>query len=225
MRASFFADNVKLNVRRKKKVDGWQLVSLLPDIEVSDLEKQMNNKLSGDNLSLCRLKLYHSVTGCLLSPFEDPNKSYDIWVHGLGMTKVYFQIGMIIGDTEEHNKICGFRVVTDYIDDMFVVIAWFQLRMLIILILDVNVVKCQMLKSFQTSFLTEMHIPMENCHVSHLSIVSPNLIATFPFICWMMDFTLTTSSFLKDELRGSRPNTLFNILNSKWEVKNLSISN
>ena len=42
-------------------------------------------------------------------PFEDPNKSYDIWVHGLGMTKVYFQIGMIIGDTEEHNKICGFR--------------------------------------------------------------------------------------------------------------------
>jgi hypothetical protein len=81
----------------------------LPDIEVSDLEKQMNNKLSGDDLSLCRLKLYHSVTGFLLSPFEDPNKSYDIWVHGLGMTKVYFQIGMIIGDTEEHNKICGFR--------------------------------------------------------------------------------------------------------------------
>ena len=55
-RASVFADNVKLNVRRKKKVDGWQLVSLLPDIEVSDLEKQMNNLLSGDDLSLCRLK-------------------------------------------------------------------------------------------------------------------------------------------------------------------------
>ena len=71
----------------------------------------MNNKLSGDDLSLCRLKLYHSVTGILLSPFEEPNKSYDIWVHGLGMTKVYFQIGMIIGDTEEHNKICGFRGV------------------------------------------------------------------------------------------------------------------
>ena len=70
----------------------------------------MNNKLSGDKLSLCRLKLYHSVTEFLLSPFEDPNKSYDIsWVNGLGMTKVYFQIGMIIGDTEEHNKICGFR--------------------------------------------------------------------------------------------------------------------
>ena len=69
-----FADNVKLNVRRKKKVDGWQLVSLLPDIEVSDLEKQMNNKLSGDDLSLCRLKLYHSVTGFLLSPFEERSK-------------------------------------------------------------------------------------------------------------------------------------------------------
>ena len=69
----------------------------------------MNNKLSGDDLSSCRLKLYHSVTGFLLSPFEDPNKSYDILVHGLGMTKVYFEIGMITGDKEEHNKICGFR--------------------------------------------------------------------------------------------------------------------
>ena len=70
----------------------------------------MNNMLSGDDLSLCRLKLYHSVTGFLLSlAFEDPNKSYNIWFHGLGMTKVYFQIGMIIGDAEEHNKICGFR--------------------------------------------------------------------------------------------------------------------
>ena len=51
-----------------KKVDGWQIVSFLPDIEFSDLEKQMNNKLSGDDLSLCRLKLYHSVTRFLLSP-------------------------------------------------------------------------------------------------------------------------------------------------------------
>ena len=69
----------------------------------------MNNKLSNDNLSLCRLILYHSVTGFLLSPIEYPNKTYDIWVHGFGMTENYFQIGMIIGDTEEHNKICGLR--------------------------------------------------------------------------------------------------------------------
>ena len=57
-----------------QKVDEWQLVSLLPNIEVSGLEKQMNNKLSGDDLSLCRLKLYHSVTGFLLSPFEERSK-------------------------------------------------------------------------------------------------------------------------------------------------------
>ena len=74
----------------------------------------MNNKLSGDDLSLCRLKLYHSVTGFLLSPFEERSKQVIatiFGVHGLGgsMTEVYFQIGMIIGDTEEHNKICGFR--------------------------------------------------------------------------------------------------------------------
>ena len=33
---------------------------------------------------------------------------YDLWVHGFGWMKVYFQVGMIIGDTEQHNKICGF---------------------------------------------------------------------------------------------------------------------
>ena len=50
-------------------MDGNWYASLLPDIEVSDLEKQMNNKLlSGDDLSLCRLKLYYSVTRFLLSP-------------------------------------------------------------------------------------------------------------------------------------------------------------
>ena len=35
------------------------LVSLLPDLEVSDLEKsQSNQKSNGDNLSLCCLKLW-----------------------------------------------------------------------------------------------------------------------------------------------------------------------
>ena len=108
----FLLTMLNLTLEGRKKVDGWQLVSLLLDIEVSDLEKQLNNKLSGDDLSLCRLKLYHPVTGFLLPPFEERSKkSYDIWVHGLGMTEVYFWIGigMIIGDTEEHNKICGFR--------------------------------------------------------------------------------------------------------------------
>ena len=42
--------------------------------------------------------------------------------------------------------------------------------------------------------------------------------ANFSFICWIMDFTLTTSSFLKDELQGSRPNTSFNIFKSKYEA-------
>ena len=94
----------------RKKVDAWQLVSLLPDIEVSDLGKQMDTKKSGGNhdISLSRLKLYHAVTGFLLETFQDPNEFYDIWVHGLGYTKVYFQIGMVVGDTEEHNKMCGF---------------------------------------------------------------------------------------------------------------------
>jgi hypothetical protein len=89
------------------------LVSLLPDLEVSDLKKQSqsNHKLNGDNLSLCHLKLYHKCSEYLYSAFRDPDKYYDLWVHyiGFGWMKVYFQVGMIIGDTEQHNKICGFR--------------------------------------------------------------------------------------------------------------------
>ena len=32
-----------------------------------------------------------------------------IVLHGFGWMQVYFQVGMIIGDTEQHNEICGFR--------------------------------------------------------------------------------------------------------------------
>ena len=73
---------LNLTLEGRKKVDGWKLVSLLPDIEVSDLEKQMNNKLSGDDLSLCRLKLYHSVTGFLLSSFEERSKQASHTIFG-----------------------------------------------------------------------------------------------------------------------------------------------
>ena len=31
-----------------------------------------------------------------------------IALHGFGWMQVYFQVGMIIGDTEQYNKICGF---------------------------------------------------------------------------------------------------------------------
>jgi len=63
-------------------MDGNWYASLLPDIEVSDLEKQMNNKLSGDNLFLCRLKLYHSVTGYLFSSFKERSKQVIATIFG-----------------------------------------------------------------------------------------------------------------------------------------------
>ena len=46
----------------------------------------------------------------LYSAFKDPDQYYDLWVYGFGWIQVYFQVGMIIGDTEQHNKryICGF---------------------------------------------------------------------------------------------------------------------
>ena len=47
----------------------------------------------------------------LYSAFKDPDQYYDLWVHciGFGWMHVYFQVGMIIGDTEQYNNICGFR--------------------------------------------------------------------------------------------------------------------
>ena len=46
----------------------------------------------------------------MYSAFKDPDQYYDLWVYGFdfGWMHVYFEVGMIIGDTEQHNKICGF---------------------------------------------------------------------------------------------------------------------
>jgi hypothetical protein len=46
----------------------------------------------------------------LYSTFKDLDKYYDCSLgvlHGFSWMKVYFQVGMIIGDTKHHNKICG----------------------------------------------------------------------------------------------------------------------
>ena len=40
----------------------------------------------------------------LYSAFKDPDQYYDLWVYGFVWMHVYFQVGMIIGDTEQHNK-------------------------------------------------------------------------------------------------------------------------
>ena len=60
---------------------GW-LYSLLPEIVVTTNE--------------CSEYLY--------SAFKDPDQYYDLWVYGFVWMQVYFQVGMIIGDTEQHNK-------------------------------------------------------------------------------------------------------------------------
>ena len=62
LRASFPTNYIKSDTRAShcQSSDSWMLVSLLPDLEVSDLEEsQSNQKSNGDNLSLCCLKLYH----------------------------------------------------------------------------------------------------------------------------------------------------------------------
>ena len=50
---------LNLTLGRCQSSDSWMLVSLLPDLEVSDLEKsQSNHKSNSDNHSLCCLRLW-----------------------------------------------------------------------------------------------------------------------------------------------------------------------
>ena len=63
LRASFPTNYTKSDTRAShcQSSDSWMLVSLLPDLEVSDLKKsQSNHKSNGDNLSLHCLKLWWS---------------------------------------------------------------------------------------------------------------------------------------------------------------------
>ena len=102
----FLQTILNLTLEHCQSSESRMLVSLLPDLEVSELEKsQSNHRSNGDHLSLRRLKLYHKCySEYLYSAFKDPDQYYDLWVHGFGWMKVYFQVGMIIGDTEQHNK-------------------------------------------------------------------------------------------------------------------------
>ena len=67
----FLQTILNLILERCQSSDSRMLVSLLPDLEVSDLEKyQSNQKLNGDNLSLRRLKLWrpqmNALSFCIL---------------------------------------------------------------------------------------------------------------------------------------------------------------
>ena len=56
----FLQTILNLTLEHRQSSDSWMLVSLLPDLEVSDLKKsQSNHKSNGDYLSLHCLTLYH----------------------------------------------------------------------------------------------------------------------------------------------------------------------
>ena len=40
----------------------------------------------------------------LYSAFKDPDQYYDLWVYCFVWMHAYFQVGVIIGDAEQHNK-------------------------------------------------------------------------------------------------------------------------
>ena len=77
----FLQTILNLTLKHCQSSDSWMVVSLLPDLEVSDLEKsQSNQKSNGNNLSLHCLKLYHKCSEFLYSAFKDPDQYYDLWV-------------------------------------------------------------------------------------------------------------------------------------------------
>ena len=84
LRASFLQTILNLTLECCQSSDSWMLVSLLPDLEVSALEKsQSNHKSNGDNLSLCCLKLWwpQMLLWVFVFSFKDPDQYYDLWVH------------------------------------------------------------------------------------------------------------------------------------------------
>ena len=110
----FFLTMLNLTIERRKKVDGWLAIWMHLFCQtlksVIWRKKWIISYLESNYFSLCRLKSYHSVTGFLLSPFEERSKQVIRYLGSWSWyDKSFFQIGMMIGDTEEHNKICGFR--------------------------------------------------------------------------------------------------------------------
>ncbi len=106
----FLMTFLNLTLEGRKRSDNWLLISLLPNIDVSDTEKIQN-------LILDPTKKTYPFS-VLISTISAPNfftrplptqRSYKMWVHGMGWTDVFFQTGLVIGNTEQQNKICGFR--------------------------------------------------------------------------------------------------------------------
>ena len=104
----FLQTILNLTLKRCQWSDSWMLVSLLTDLEVSDLKKsQSNQKSNGDNLSLHCLKLWWPQMLWVFVFYLQ--RSWPVlWslgaLHGFVWMHVYFQVGMIICDTEQHNK-------------------------------------------------------------------------------------------------------------------------
>ncbi len=95
---------LNLSQKARQRPASWLMIALLPDIKVSNLKKSESNP----KLALKGLKLYHKCSDFLNKSFKDPNQAHCIWVHRMGWTDVYFQLGLIIRDTEQHNRVCGF---------------------------------------------------------------------------------------------------------------------
>ncbi len=90
----------------------WLLISFLPNIDVSDAENNENPK---PNSRSNQKKIYPFKY--LISTLSAPNfftrplltQTRATRVHGMGWTEVFLQTGLEIGDTEQQNKLRGFR--------------------------------------------------------------------------------------------------------------------
>ncbi len=75
----FLMSFLNLSLEAQKQPGSWWHVGLLPDIEVSNLEKEVSN----NKLAMKRLLLYHNCSAFLHKAFQDPNKARPSYVaHG-----------------------------------------------------------------------------------------------------------------------------------------------
>ena len=108
---------LNLTLECRQSSDSWMLVSILPDLILRWVISKSLNQIRSQMVIIFPFVAWNCgdhkcCSEFLYSTFKDPNQYYDLWVYcnGFGWMQVYFQVGMIIGDTEQHNKICGFHV-------------------------------------------------------------------------------------------------------------------
>ena len=96
---------------KRRLASAWFLQGLIPNIPLSSAESQQFDQ--GDDCRNTKLKLYHDSLRVILGDLlalqncDSHGRGIKCRVYGLGEVYLHFELCMIIGDTEGHDKMCG----------------------------------------------------------------------------------------------------------------------